>query len=389
MSEQERYQFLSFNVNILKFLGLWPEDDKYQKRLSYLRAVLIVTSAFPTCFGIYWSTMGITDHHMDMVQKIQHVLASSCIAGAFYIAICFYHNRLEIRSLVDSIADFSKFSDLDPKSVDKKAVFTSKVLLAYTVIGILIYIGFPLLSISSCEAKDSLYLKKNGIPCGLILPVNLGFSYNDSPTFEMVGFFQAEIGCLTSIVIVNMTMLVCGLLDHAIHQLKEVRKSMVNIGRCPEREIVDALGFAIRYHCTVIDFIDQLNKSFGSQLVMHITLTSLVISVLSFTILIVSQTELIMYIPHLLGWLIILYNVCHHGQMLINESLGVAKDAYSTPWYNYSVKIQKDIKLVILRSQRPLTLKAMSFGILSESTFLRIISSAYSYFTLLLKMKTQ
>ncbi|GJQ81914.1 putative odorant receptor [Trypoxylus dichotomus] len=389
MSEQERYQFLSFNVNVLKFLNLWPEDNKYKKKLGYLRAVLVVTSAFPTVFWVYWSTMGITDHHMDIVQKIQHVLASSCIAGAFYIAICFYHNRLEIRSLVDSIADFSKFSNLDPKSVDKKAIFISKVLLAYTVIGMLIYIAFPLLSISSCEAKRSLYFEENGIPCGIILPVKLGFSYKESPAFQVVDFFQAEVGCLTSVFIVNMTMLVCGLLDHAINQLKEVRKCMVNIGRCPEREIVDALGFAVKYHCTVIDFIDQLNNCFGSQLVMHITLTSLVISLLSFTILIVNQTELIMYVSHLAGWLIILYNVCHHGQMLIDESLGVAEDAYSTPWYNYPVKIQKDIKLVVLRSQRPLTLKAMSLGILSESTFLGIISSAYSYFTLLLKMKTQ
>lgn len=84
--------------------------------------------------------------------------------------------------------------------------------------------------------------------------------------------------------------------------------------------IIAAIFFFIPLLYTyVCSFVDQINEAFGSQLVMHFTLISLVISVLGFEILIVTHKESVMYILHLIGWFVILYNVCHYGQILINE----------------------------------------------------------------------
>lgn len=55
------------------------------------------------------------------------------------------------------------------------------------------------------------------------------------------------------------------------------------------------------------------------------------------------------------------------------QSLGVAFDAYSTPWYNIPVTFQKDIKFMIMRAEKPLTLNAANLGVvISLETYLRV-----------------
>ncbi|GJQ74811.1 putative odorant receptor [Trypoxylus dichotomus] len=87
----------------------------------------------------------------------------------------------------------------------------------------------------------------------------------------------------------------------------------------------------------------------------------------------------IRYVLHLLGWILILFLQCYYGQKVIDESIGVATDIYATPWYTSSVKVQKDILLILTRAQKPLTLRAMKFGTMSAQTFLSVIPLSYLY----------
>lgn len=107
---------------------------------------------------------------------------------------------------------------------------------------------------------------------------------------------------------------------------------------------------------------------------MHITLTSFVISVLGFEILMVNNlTDSIRFSLHLLGWFVLLFLVCFYGQKLIDESTGIAEDVYSTMWFNSPVAVQRDVMMVLMRSQKPLTLNAINMGVMSFATFLRVI----------------
>ncbi|KAK9754168.1 7tm Odorant receptor [Popillia japonica] len=259
------------------------------------------------------------------------------------------------------------------KLVDEKAIFSSKIFFFYNILGVSVYCLFPLFMKESCLKNSPRYLEKYGVPCGVILPLKMPWRYDSDPLFQITAVMQMLTAGLSSIFIVNLTMLVCGLLEHAVHQLGEVRKCVLQISESSPDRMEEAVKFAVKYNCRVIDFVDQINEAFGSQLVMHFTLISLVISVLGFEILIVTHKESVMYILHLIGWFVILYNVCHYGQILINESTKIAEEAYCMPWYDCPVNIQKDIMLIILRSQKPLTLKALSLGTWSDPTFLGVM----------------
>jgi hypothetical protein len=56
------------------------------------------------------------------------------------------------------------------------------------------------------------------------------------------------------------------------------------------------------------------------MMMLHLTLTSLVISALCFEILIVDNFfDSLRFSLHLLGWLILLLLICYYGQTLIDE----------------------------------------------------------------------
>nr|AVH87268.1 odorant receptor 27 [Holotrichia parallela] len=381
---------MAFNVKVLKVMKLWLEDDendknKWKNIKTYYLSIVLFPSWGPLllecCFSIFSPSA-------DIVFKIQELLGTVCIIGAMYMGICFVQNRKDIKNLLESIDNFALYTDMNSKQVDQKASFYSKLVIAYGLLGTLIYTTSPLLSRSSCAVKRTQYEIDHGKPCGIIVALRLPFRYDITPTFQLMILHEMLTAGMTALLVVSITMLICGILEHAISQLKEVRKCILNLGQASDEEIVQSVGFAVRYHCAVIEFIERVNECFGSQLVLHFTLTSIVISLLGFEMLMVNDVkESVMYALHLIGWLIILYNICHYGQRLIDQSIGVAEDAYFSPWYKFSVGMQKDIKLIIIRAQKPLTLNAVNLGILSDPTFLGVISSAYSYFTLLLKIK--
>jgi hypothetical protein len=67
---------------------------------------------------------------------------------------------------------------------------------------------------------------------------------------------------------------------------------------------------------------DKTNEAFSTMMILHLTLTSLVISALGFEILIVDNfNDSLRFVLHLLGWLVLLLLICFYGQILIDEVL--------------------------------------------------------------------
>ncbi|KAK9753972.1 7tm Odorant receptor [Popillia japonica] len=383
----QAYHFMSFNVTILKLMGLWYENRKEDDKLRYLKILAVFISLSPTLIPLFCEFIAVligkfktslptfrlrqkelADPTPDIVYRIQVVLAEVCVLGATYILICFVRNRSDIKDLVDSIGEFKTYSDLDLIAIDQKAMFFSKIVMGYSLSGMVIYTLSPLLSRSTCELTKSQYQINHGVPCGIIVPIRIPLDADNTLVITFWVIDEVINGVVIVLVIVNITMMVCGLLEHAINQLKQVRSCVLLISQAGDEEIEAATRFAVRYHTKVIEFmekLEKLNRYFGSQLVLHFTLTSIVISLLGFEILMVSDNkESVMYALHLIGWLIMLYTICFYGQLLIGigDSIGIAEDAYCTPWYNSPVNIQKDIKLIMLRAQKPLTLKALNLG---------------------------
>ncbi|XP_070506810.1 putative odorant receptor 92a [Chironomus tepperi] len=68
---------------------------------------------------------------------------------------------------------------------------------------------------------------------------------------------------------------------------------------------------------------------------------------------------------------------------LIDSSSSISTSAYNIKWYSGSVKFQRLVLQVLVRSQKPQTITAWKFFDMSLETFQWIVNTSYTYFTVL------
>jgi gustatory receptor len=83
------------------------------------------------------------------------------------------------------------------------------------------------------------------------------------------------------------------------------------------------------------------------------------------------------------GSLVQAYVICWYAERLQQSSGKIAVAAYNNIWYEKDVKMQKSFQIIILRAQNPQNITAFKFANVSIATFTRILSSAYSYYTVM------
>ncbi|XP_015114099.1 odorant receptor coreceptor-like [Diachasma alloeum] len=82
-----------------------------------------------------------------------------------------------------------------------------------------------------------------------------------------------------------------------------------------------------------------------------------------------------------------LFVECLIGQRLIDYSLGIQEHVSNSQWYDSSVKSQKMLRLLLMRSQYPCQLTAGKLLVINMESYSRIIRTSASYFTVLLAMQ--
>nr|XP_022910190.1 odorant receptor 49b-like [Onthophagus taurus]XP_022911215.1 odorant receptor 49b-like [Onthophagus taurus] len=80
-------------------------------------------------------------------------------------------------------------------------------------------------------------------------------------------------------------------------------------------------------------------------------------------------------------WIGALFFSCYLGEQVMQASIEVAVVAYELDWYK-DTKLRRDILMMILRAQKPITLECGKFGELSMVTFKNIMQGAYAYATM-------
>ncbi|ENN73835.1 hypothetical protein HUJ04_009981 [Dendroctonus ponderosae] len=387
----EENVFFGFNIMVLKACGLWPDliDYKYDK-WRLMKDCLMISSLMPCAVPIMADfIMQLYDGVPNLTAAVENMIALNCIIGMIYMVICFIANRRTIIKLMVNLKYFNKYGNSrKTKEVDEKANLFSKIFMFYGILGNFVYMLMPQLSIDKCHNNRTAKMIDDGVPCGLVVRSVFPFKFDYKPVFEIIFVHQIYTCTMVSIVVLALTMLLCGFLMHIVNQLKNLREFIAKLRHCPQDKPGERLFFIIQYHIDVIEYSQNTAKAFSTMLLFYITLTSLVLSVLCFEVIMVDAFEdSVRFALHLVGWLAILLSVCYNGQLMIDESVEVANDIYSLNWFNFPVGIQKKIQMIIMRSQKPLILDAAGMGLVSLPAFLKVLSSAYSFFTFLLKLK--
>ncbi|CAG9823830.1 unnamed protein product [Phaedon cochleariae] len=83
------------------------------------------------------------------------------------------------------------------------------------------------------------------------------------------------------------------------------------------------------------------------------------------------------------GWTVALMLICHSGARLMEETVSVGAAISESKWYMADLETQRDITLILLRTQKPISLEAVPFGIVNNEFFIQVIRASFSFMSLL------
>ncbi|CAG9766203.1 unnamed protein product [Ceutorhynchus assimilis] len=146
----------------------------------------------------------------------------------------------------------------------------------------------------------------------------------------------------------------------------------------------DVIKKLIRYHIVIMRFAKELNDAIKYMLLMEYVLISITIATVTFRLILVEgANELVLSISCSAVLIAQLFILGSHADDISIESVAVADAVYEMNWYEKSLQVQDMALIVIMRSQKPLSLTIGPFATLTTGTIIPVINAAYSYITIM------
>lgn len=142
--------------------------------------------------------------------------------------------------------------------------------------------------------------------------------------------------------------------------------------------------FLVHTHREALKYAQLIENTFTKPFAIQILIVTIGMSI---TLLQITQQdnilEAIRYVFYTIGQLIHLFCLSFEGQKLIDHSLQMREKIYNSYWYKTSVKLQKLIILVMMKSLHPNFLTAGKIYIFSLESFTVVLQTSMSYLTVL------
>lgn len=186
-----------------------------------------------------------------MKALTENLIALNCIIGMIYMTICFLRKRHLIKQLVENLATFQEFCPMaEIRETDKLANLHAKLFMFYGIIGNIVYMTMPHFTVEQCEETRRFERRDSDIPCGLVTRGRLPFKFDYSPLFEAVFIHQFYTCTMVTVIILDLTMLLCSFLLHIINQLKRLKTLIPLLDQSVN--LKKDLRFFIEYHIAII-----------------------------------------------------------------------------------------------------------------------------------------
>ncbi|XP_030377828.1 odorant receptor 30a [Scaptodrosophila lebanonensis] len=219
------------------------------------------------------------------------------------------------------------------------------------------------------------------LPYGMFVP---GIDKYATPYYEIFFVIQAvmaPMGCCMYIPYSNLVVtctlfaiLMCRVLQHKLVSLKSVRGA----------EVRQQIVWCIEYQLKVVNFVNQMNSLTNALYLVEFLCFGAMLCVLLFSLIIaqtIGQTIIVIaYVIMIFSNSIVLYYVANE---LYYESFHVSIAAYESNWLDFDVDTQKMLKLLILRSQKPLAVLVGGVYPMNLKMLQSLLNVIYSFFTLL------
>ncbi|XP_046143136.1 odorant receptor 13a-like [Osmia bicornis bicornis] len=151
-----------------------------------------------------------------------------------------------------------------------------------------------------------------------------------------------------------------------------------------------ALKKCIQHHQLLIEFCVKLEQVYTMTIFTHMTVLSLLLCFDSYEILVAntSASMRIIFLFHAIGSLGQLFMLTYTSNFMMEESTNVITSMYLGSWSTLPMNkvgrsFRSAMKFIMIRSLKPCYLTAAGFFPLTLGTFTSLLSSTFSYFTLM------
>ncbi|XP_052741522.1 uncharacterized protein LOC112057728 [Bicyclus anynana] len=183
-------------------------------------------------------------------------------------------------------------------------------------------------------------------------------------------------------------------LCNEMHPIDEETSTRVSLKPSPytlmlsqEQEVLvkRRLGCCVVQHQKALEAANQLQHCFSEPTFVQLAVSLVIICVTAFQM--TAQTSnpirLLSMCTYLLNMMFQVFIYCYQGNQLSLESEEVAGAAYEFPWYACSVPVRRSVIILMRRCRRVSKLTVGGFTTLSLASFMAILKTSYSMFTLL------
>ncbi|KAG7207071.1 hypothetical protein KM043_000953 [Ampulex compressa] len=368
---------------VFRAIGVWPN-------LSH-PGVYWMICLVPT-LGLQYFQYSYAFEHLDNLANLVDCL---CVALSYSLANVKLINLWSKRRLLFDIVaiveedwreceeDGSSVSDILKRNALLARIWSNALIFFYPSGAILyILIGYIM--------RPSLDEDGEQESCELPMKTELPFSVCDSPLFEIVALTQLAHQVWIAIIFATSTSFLLNAVFHVSSQIDVMHRNLLEVCsmKCDSDHRLRLVGGLVDQHRRIIAFSNDVDDLFSYISLMQLLLNTLVICCLTFMIVYTIGTDqafgmIVKYVLFYIGISTEAFVFGYAGDYLSSKSTSIANMIYESLWYDLPTNQSRILLLMMLRSQKRLTITAGKVADMSLEGFAAIMKTSASYASVL------
>ncbi|XP_028161552.1 odorant receptor 67c-like [Ostrinia furnacalis] len=262
------------------------------------------------------------------------------------------------------------------KLIEKEVLNINKLLRYYFILnGVLISVynfSAPIFMIYHYVAKSELVFR---LPYAVLVP----FSTDMWQTWLIVYVYSISCGWICILDFTTSDALYCVATSQICNNFAILSDEVSRMNS----KNVQSLEKIIQQHQYLLKLSKDLDDIFKLPNLFNYLVGSLEICTLGFSLTLGNWSHFLGYVLFLLSVLLQILMMSVFGENIIRESRIVGEAAYLCDWHGMDRKAKKTILILMIRSHKEQQLTAFKFSVISYRSFSKIISTSWSYFTIL------
>ncbi|XP_077290279.1 odorant receptor Or1-like [Arctopsyche grandis] len=378
---------ISLCLTCLTYTGFWPPSNLngWKLKLYYCYTTIV----FIFLLGIYiviqivdlWIVWG----DIPLMTADAFLLFTNLCQAFKMINILLRHKNIEeIINLSDNLI---KEYDMKEKKVivKKYSNLAVKYLIFY----------FSITYIVNCLwALGPIITHTKKLPFAAWYPYDI----EKSPAYELTYLHQTVAIIIAASLNIMKDSLVTGLMNKAACQMELLKYSLENISNNVAEKssdfpsilypdsVVYRLKLLVIRHTKILHMIKQIEECFGSVIMVQFSISLIIICVSAFYLGEAIRSGMVNFLAsflYLSAMIFQLFIFCWHGNEIEYHSEQLVESAYFCSWYSHCHEFNSILLIFMIQSTRIINLKAFGVVAISIKTFMGIIKTSYSLFTLL------